>query len=243
MTMNISFERVGCNGHFVNVHETASFIMGFTETGFLLEDLPRLFSLAPGAVKELKQTHSNRIHFSSGIAGAAEGEPLPEGDGIILDERMKLGVIKTADCTPLFFWDDAGTIGGVLHIGWRGLLKGIEKKALELLTHTRTGVDFGQLKFLLGPAIEQTCYEVGPDLYEMFVNKGYRDDVFLRPGGEREKYLMDVKRGVRVSLNGMGIPDARISDTMLCTFCEGHRFPSYRRMRSGGRIYSFLVLK
>jgi len=161
-----------------------------------------------------------------------------------------MAVIETADCTPLFFWYHDSTnysIGGVVHIGWRGLLKGIEKKLLELLAAKFVNIDIRQLNVFLGPAIEKNCYEVGPDLYEMFSPKTYRDDIFspLDIKRDREyKYLLDVKKGIRLSLRESGIPDQRIWESTLCTFCEKDRFPSYRRCPiPGKRIYNFLLLK
>jgi YfiH family protein len=161
-----------------------------------------------------------------------------------------MAIIKTADCTPLFFWyhDDADcTIGGVVHVGWRGLLKGIEKKLLELLAVKFGTVDIRRLNIFLGPSIEKNCYPVGPDLYEMFSAKSYRDNIFSPFYSKKDrviKYLLDVKKGIRLSLKESGIPDQRIQASTLCTFCEKDRFPSYRRCPTPGkRIYNFLLLK
>jgi YfiH family protein len=235
-------QRKKFNGNFINVYETPRIILGFTEIHFSFTDLSRLF--APYKLIELKQVHSDIIHLSSQI------EPGSEGDGIILDQKETMAVIETADCTPLFFWYHDSTnyaIGGVVHIGWRGLLKGIEKKLLELLAAKFVNIDIRQLNVFLGPAIEKNCYEVGPDLYEMFSPKTYRDDIFspLDIKRDREyKYLLDVKKGIRLSLRESGIPDQRIWESTLCTFCEKDRFPSYRRCPiPGKRIYNFLLLK
>ena len=248
----IKFQRKKFNGDFVNIYETAQTIMGFTENHFSFQNLSRLFS--PYRLVELKQIHSDIIRVSSEI------EPGSEGDGIILDQKDTMAVIKTADCTPLFFWyyrDNDCSIGGVLHIGWRGLHKGIEKKLLVLLAEKFPDIDIQQLNIFLGPAIEKDCYEVGNDLYEMFSDKTYREDIFypfypdtsaIRTPRKDEayicKYLLDVKKGIRLSLIESGIPDHRVTESSLCTFCESDRFPSYRRCPvPGDRIYNFLLLK
>jgi YfiH family protein len=238
----MKFQRKKYNGNFINVYETPWIILGFTEIHFSFTDLSRLF----GSYKliELKQVHSDIIHLSSQI------EPGSKGDGIILDQKDTMAVIKTADCTPLFFWNHSSTecsIGGVIHIGWRGLLKGIEKKLLEFLAAAFANVDIRQLNVFLGPSIEKKCYEVGPDLYEMFSLKTYRDDIFspIYTNEDRKyKYMLDVKKGIRLSLKESGIPAQRIWESTLCTFCEKDRFPSYRRCPTQGkRIYNFLILK
>jgi YfiH family protein len=240
--VRMKLQRKKFNGNFINVYETPRIMLGFTEIHFSFTDLSRLFG--PYKLIELKQVHSDIIHVSSQI------EPGSKGDGIILDQKDTMAVIKTADCTPLFFWYHGKTgcsIGGVIHIGWRGLLKGIEKKLLELLAAKFVNIDIRQLNIFLGPSIEKNCYEVGPDLHEMFSPKTYRDDIFspLYTNRDRKyKYLLDVKKGIRLSLKESGIPDQRIWESRLCTFCEKDRFPSYRRCPTPGkRIYNFLLLK
>jgi YfiH family protein len=216
---------------------------------------------------ELKQVHADTLRFSSQITPGISDTPGTEGDGIILDQKQTVAIIKTADCTPLFFWDKGGAVGGVVHIGWKGLLKGIERKLLEVLREKFPVVDLGRLNFYLGPSIERKCYEVGPDLYEAFSIKTYRDKIFypFSPGTAEEtnssggnhlprkagatepgsrKYRMDVKKGIRLSLKEGGIKSHQIRESGLCTFCEVDRLPSYRRSPEiDGRIYNFLVLK
>jgi YfiH family protein len=238
----MKWQREKFNGNFINVYETPQIILGFTENNFSFADLSLRF--APCKLIELKQIHSDIIHISSQIT------PGSEGDGIILDRKNTMAVIETADCTPLFFWyhDSTGcSTGGVIHIGWRGMLKGIEKKLPELLAATFENIDIRRLNVFLGPSIEKKCYEVGPDLYEMFSPKTYRDKIFspLSPSRDRQyKYLLDIKKGIRLSLKESGIPGQRIRESPLCTFCEKDRFPSYRRCPTPGtRIYNFLLLK
>ena len=238
----MKLQRKKFNGNFINIYETPQIILGFTEMNFSFPDLSRHFS--PCKLIKLKQVHSDIIHISSQIEAGTEG------DGIILDQKDTMAVIKTADCTPLFFWYhrcNDFSIGGVIHIGWRGLLKGIEKKLLELLAAKFTTVDIHQLNIFLGPSIEKNCYEVGPDLYEMFSPKTHRDDIFYplyTSRNRKNKYLLDVKKGIRLSLKESGIPAQRIWESPLCTFCEKDRFPSYRRCPTPGkRIYNFLLLK
>jgi YfiH family protein len=238
----MKLQRKKFKGRFINIYETPQIIMGFTEIHFSLSLLSRLFNTYK--LIELKQVHSDIIRVSSQI------EPGTEGDGIILDQTDTMAVIKTADCTPLFFWYHGSTdssIGGVVHIGWRGLLKGIEKKLLKMLAEKFTSVNIRQLNVFLGPAIEKSCYPVGPDIYDMFSSKTYRDDIFYPLYTSRNKkckYLLDVKKGIRLSLRESGIPDQRIWESLLCTFCEKDRFPSHRRCPTPGkRIYNFLLLK
>ena len=244
--MDVTFKRKSISGYFFNYYEDDRIVFGFTERGFTPRALAGAFP--DFHLKELKQVHSDIVLFSSRIPTVQPSpeEPIMEGDGIILDETWTLAVIRTADCTPLFFRDRDYTVGGVVHIGWRGLYKGIEKKIPALLEERSIQPD--NLHFYLGPAIEKTCYEVGPDLYEKFSIKKYRENIFSKkPGRETGKYWMDVREGISLSLEEMGVPVQRITKSGLCTFCETDRFPSYRRDKGpddgNRRLYSFLALK
>ena len=225
-------KRTPFKGHFLNIYETKGVILGFTECDFSPDLLTQRFH--EYRLIDLKQVHSNIIHFSSRL------EPGAEGDGIILDQPGIIAVIRTADCTPLFFWDTEGSIGGVIHIGWQGLLKGIENELLKRLEEK--SIDINRLYFYMGPGIEKNCYEVGRDLYERFSCKHYREDIFSIHETKKDKFRMDVKKGIRLSLKESGILDSRVSASPLCTYCEPGRFPSFRRdPASGGRIYNFLA--
>jgi YfiH family protein len=238
MTIPVELIRKCVNGHFLNYYENDWIVFGFTEIGFKLNDLSTYFSTQAQQLLELKQVHSNIIRFASQMESGMEG------DGIILDEPATMAVIKTADCIPLFFRDSHYSIGGVIHIGWQGLLKGIEKKLVVLLEKEKS-IPLENLYFYLGPGIEKDCYEVGTELYEKFSSKSYRENIFFYKSFlKKTKYLMDVKKSICLSLGESGISPHRITDSAFCTFCEAQRFPSYRREKgTGSRIYNFLLLK
>ncbi|NIM11247.1 MAG: hypothetical protein GTO45_04580 [Candidatus Aminicenantes bacterium] len=252
--MNIAFEikRRTFNESVINVYENHWMILGFTEIDFLMEDLAQMFHISPSRLIELKQVHSDTIWFSSQLATGVE-RVQTEGDGIILDQRGRMAIIKTADCTPLFFWDQHYSSGGVIHIGWQGLLKGIEKKLVKLLDEKSPEFNLQQMVVFLGPSIEAKCYEVGLDLRENFSGKTYRDDIFYiyksisndnQTDHTSHQMVMDVKKGIRLSLIESGIPEDHIIVSPLCTFCQSNRFPSHRRHpESDQRIYNFLMLK
>lgn len=248
--MKIKCIRKPVGGHFLNYYQGQRIIFGFTEKDFELKDLASFFQVHAFRLVELKQIHSDIICFSSRIETAPpdQTEPAMKGDGIILDELNTMAIIKTADCTPMFFWDDDYSIGGVIHIGWQGLAKGIATNLLTILEKNSISPD--SLNFYFGPAIESGCYEVGPDLYERFASRFYRERVFSHHEEKPWKYLLDIKKGISLSLQEWGVPADRITDVGICTFCEAGRFPSYRQdKRSGatgencGRIYNFLLLK
>jgi len=229
--MNLNFERIPTRESTINICRNDGLIMGFTENGFAVGDLAD--TLQGRETVLLKQIHSNVIFPASKVV---QGD---EGDGLIVQEKGLVTVIKTADCVPLFFWNDERSIAGILHIGWKGLHLGIEQKLLEMLD--QYSVRPHELNFLSGPAIESTCYEVGPDLFEQFAPKHYRQEIFTPK--ENQKFWLDIKKGITLSLIQSGISGSRIHHLPLCTYCLYPRFPSYRKNgKTGQRIYNFIML-
>lgn len=215
-------------GETLFAHEEDNLIFGYTTRNFPPTVLKRLFPATP--ILFLRQVHADRI------VTPAEWHPGIEADGTILDGGGAVALIQTADCLPLFFFDDARQRGGVLHVGWRGLRQGIEARLAE-----RLGAGLGDFRFHLGPGIERGCYEVGEELPDQFAKKPYGSAIFSpsRPG----KYFLDLKAGLKLSLSALGVAAERISDCGLCTYCSRGLFPSYRRDGgTGRRIFNFLML-
>jgi len=209
------------------VHEEENLIYGYTTVDFTSTRLQALFPGQP--LLFLKQVHGVRI------LEEGEWQPASEADGLVVERGGGVAVIQTADCLPLFFFDDARRRGGVLHVGWRGLRRGIEERLAA-----RLGPALATYFFFLGPGIEGGCYEVGEELRQQFSEKAYAKDIFSksRPG----KLLLDLKAGLKASLGALGVPRERIGDCGLCTSCL-RLFPSYRRDgASGRRIFNFLAL-
>ena len=209
--------------------ENERIIFGFSEINFPAAALQRFFS--PRPLLFLKQVHSARIIH------ARAWRPVSEADGLVLENPGPVAVIQTADCLPLFFFADDYDVGGVIHIGWRGLAQGIENKLLEMLPGPRE-----KYFFYLGPSIEKKCYPVGEELVRQFTEKPYGAGIFTPQADGR--YLMDIKAGLVASLRLAGIEAKRIGDCGLCTFCSPELFPSYRRDgKTGKRVFNFLSLR
>jgi len=230
--MSIKIHRRKFKGHILNAFENNSMIFGFTEKAFPLSELVEYFQKVP--VVQLKQIHSDIILFSDQIKSGSSG------DGIILNQRNCLALIKTADCIPLFFWEETTRTGGIIHVGWRGLYLRIETKLLQILREL--GVNRENLVFYIGPSIEQKCYPVGSEIYESFSSHSFRDQVFQWKS--QDEFNLDLKLALTQSLINSGIAPERILNSKICNFCESQRFPSFRRhASSGNRINNFMLFK
>lgn len=225
----MNFKKEINKGSVFYLYEDKNFVTGFTEIGSEIEDIGEYFGIK--RIIQLEQVHGNKIFYSKEVKG------YPEGDGIIIQEKNVMAVIRTADCTPLYFWTPEGDTAGVIHIGWRGLHSGIGNNLLDMLR--KKGTDTNELSFFTGPAIEGNCYTVQQDVVDLFKDFSYSNRIFAKTP---EGYSLDVTRGVESCLIESGVPAENISRLGICTFCDP-RFPSYRRGDREKRIFNFISLK
>ena len=209
--------------------ENKKLILGYSEIDAEVEHIEEYF-IAEKTI-QLDQVHGNTIYFSNEVKG------YPEGDGLILNEKNVLAVIRTADCVPLFFWTGDNRTAGIIHVGWRGLQSKIGINLLNILNKMR--INTKDLLFFTGPAIEGKCYTVQQDVVDKFKDFRFSKEIFTKTP---EGYDMDVTKGIELCLIEQGIPAENISHSNICTFCNKN-FPSYRRGDIEGRIFNFILIK
>ena len=217
------------------VYYRSGFItFGFSETG--VKEAQVLEFLGVKQVFTPAQIHSDIILDSK----AFKFDQKPLGDGVIVFDVDQAVLIRTADCLPLFFWSDDFSCGGILHVGRSGLLAAIEKKALIMAK--KVGVKPESLNFLIGPGIAGSCYQVGKEIRDSFAEKSCSHEIFTPTGYDR--FLLDLKKGLILSLKEEGVEKNKIHDVGLCNHCLEDRFPSYRRQgQAAGRIFNFFMLE
>lgn len=177
-------------------------------------------------VARLKQVHGNRIIFTDdeGIFEA----PDPEGDGLI-NTSKGLGVAAAAaDCVPILFADEDGTVTAAVHAGWRGTLAEISSEVLRLID-ARYGVPPSRMRAVIGPSIKLCCYEVGEDVASLFMDKFGPGGGYLQEKGGG-KYMLDLPSMNAIILEREGA--GAIETLSHCTRCDGS-FYSYRREGKG----------
>lgn len=168
----------------------------------------------------LKQVHGTRVidldHGSE-----------REGDAAITRMRGTVCAFRVADCMPVLFADEAGTVVGGAHAGWRGLAAGVLEATVEAM-----GVPGANVIAWMGPAIGPRVYEVGEEVRAAFPEK----EAFSpsRPG----HWLLDLYAVARRRLESKGV--RRIFGGGYCTYTDRERFYSYRRDGSTGRMAALI---
>ncbi len=185
----------------------------------------------PASLVRVRQVHGVRVVRVDG-----EVDPATEADGLATaTPGVPVGVL-TADCVPLLFADGRGRVAAV-HAGWRGTVGDIAGVAVRELVALGARVD--ELRVALGPSICVDCFEVGPEVAEVFAPL-VPASVRTIPGARPH---VDLRRANRVLLERAGILPAHIDDAPPCTMHEPERFFSFRR--DGGQIgqqLSFVVI-
>jgi len=153
-----------------------------------------------------------------------------EGDAAITRRRNIVCAVMIADCMPVLFADDAGTVVGIAHAGWRGLSAGVLEKTI-----LKMNVEPQRLLAWLGPAIGPRAYEVGEDVRRAFAGHDYALAA-TRAG----HWNLDLYAVARQRIQAAGVRN--IFGGAFCTYTDRERFFSYRRDRDARRMAAAIWL-
>ncbi|MCX7991332.1 MAG: peptidoglycan editing factor PgeF [Proteobacteria bacterium] len=202
----------------------------------IINKISSYFPVNPKHIIFMNQVHSDMV-----IIKADKRPSFPQADGIITQMKGLALAVKSADCLPIFLFDNKNKVISAIHSGWRGTALKIVKKALKKFEQEFNS-NFSDIYVFIGPAINGSCYEIGKDVYQHFGFLGKkRADYFNR--AKNNKFYMDLKGINAYILEQEGIPPENIEICDLCTHCESALFHSYRRDGvNAGRNISFIIL-
>lgn len=204
------------------------------ELPLTLEQKERLFQQTDIPIQKLVnlvQVHQDRILSISSPQQYTQAS-LQEADGWITNLKNVPLVVRTADCLPVFLFDEAGCIG-LIHAGWRGTKLKIVTQAVDMMVR-QFHADLARIQVGFGPAIHQCCYEVGEEFVQHFPQETVKFN---------GRYHLDLVAANRNQLLQLGLKQTQIFDVDICTCCD-HNYFSYRREGSkAGRMISLMMLK
>ncbi|MSQ20833.1 MAG: peptidoglycan editing factor PgeF [Betaproteobacteria bacterium] len=174
-----------------------------------------------------------QVHGAA-VIDAASSPADPRADGAVTRKAGVVCCVMTADCLPVLLADEAGTAVGIAHAGWRGLAHGVIEATIG-----RMQAPPSRIVAYLGPAISRKAYEVGAELFELFVKKDAADEQsFIGKGGGKywcDLYSLATRRLVRLGVSA-------IYGGTYCTHGDAARFFSFRRDGQTGRMASLIWL-
>ena len=177
----------------------------------------------------INQTHSSICVDASSI------KKIVEADASFTINPGVVCAVLTADCLPVFVCKKDGSMVGIAHAGWKGLISGVIESLIE--SFQCNGAD---LVVHLGPAISKNYFEVGIEIKDLYLSKNSN---FARSFSfYRDKHYLDLYDAAKVILESFNI--TLISGGDRCTFKESDVFFSYRRDGiNSGRMAHLIWIK
>lgn len=177
--------------------------------------------VAGDALVTMHQVHSADVVT---VTGPMAPDARPRADAMVTaTPGLALGVL-TADCQPVLFADPKAQVIGAAHAGWKGAVTGVLEATLDAMV--ALGASRDQIAAVIGPAISQAAYEVGPEFLESFVDDD-PDNARFFTNGAGDRYLFDLPGFGLHRLRAAGVGHAEW--TRHCTYTDAARFYSYRR--------------
>lgn len=168
------------------------------------------------ALRVCKQVHGAAVLDAPTRARCAEAE----ADAIVVREPGDTAGVRVADCAPILLADPRSGAVAAVHAGWRGVVAGVLRAAVERLAPARPA----ELVAALGPCIGACCFEVGDEVAEQLVAASSPAARITREHGRPHASL---EQAIRAQLRSLGV--AELDAVGGCTFCDPARWHSYRR--------------
>ncbi|MEM7169347.1 MAG: peptidoglycan editing factor PgeF [Pseudomonadota bacterium] len=152
-------------------------------------------------------------------------EEAPQADAMVTrTPGLALGIL-TADCVPVLFADGEAGVVGAAHAGWKGALDGVVEATIGAMESL--GAMRKRVVAAIGPSIEQTSYEVGPEFPAPFLDQDVSHERFFERSPRDGHFQFDIKGYVESCLRRSGVSEIEVRPED--TYAEEGCFFSYRR--------------
>lgn len=177
----------------------------------------------------LRQIHGTHVVQAETAVG------VPDADAIVARTPGVVCAVLTADCLPVLFCTQDGSVIAAAHAGWRGLAAGVLEATLAAMGECPCDV-----MAWLGAAIGPAAFEVGDEVRAAFMQSHPEAVRAFVPARQPGKWLADIYVLARIRLNASGVN--AVYGGGLCTYTDAARFYSYRRDGRTGRMASLIWL-
>ena len=155
-----------------------------------------------------------------------------EADALLTAESNMALAIKSADCLPLILCSKKRNEIAAVHVGWKGLQKGIIENTMNSFKS-----DSDSIEAWIAPCISRNNYEVGRDVYDLFTHSDAESKKSFIAKEEKEKWLFGLKEEcIRRLLKY----DVNIISNRFCTYENNNLFYSYRRGGESSRMITLV---
>ncbi len=145
----------------------------------------------------------------------------PAADACITRNTMRACAVLTADCLPVLFAANDGSIVAAAHAGWRGLLAGVLEATVAAMQ-----TPAAELSCYIGPGISATHFEVGDEVRDAFCSADART-AFAFVANPSQRWQCDLPALAKFRLTQMGL--GAIYQSADCSYRDQDLYYSHRR--------------
>ncbi|MCB0370064.1 MAG: polyphenol oxidase family protein [Bdellovibrionales bacterium] len=198
-----------------------------------------LTDLFPYNFSELKQVHGDELVVLNHSKFRNSSE-LPIADAQTTSTKNLALLIKTADCMPIFIFDDSFEKILAIHAGWRGIANEITTKSINKVFSNSLN-----LNIVIGPHIKQESFEVDQDVKNQILNTVSPQErpLCYSESSKSGKYLIDLQAVLLLNLRNHFKKINFIITDLSSNTVTNSNLNSYRRdPKNLNRNFSFIVL-
>jgi hypothetical protein len=197
------------------------------------EKLAAFLGIPLDRIAGVRQVHGTTVvpvgddHAGAGMR--PEAPPIEDADGMVTATPGLYMLALSADCPPVFLYDTARRVAGLVHSGWKGTVGRISANAVALM-RDEFGSDPTGIVAAVGPGIGSCCYAVGDDVIRAAeaAFPGAWDGPFPLLEQRDGQVYFSLRDGVRRALLDAGLRPENVTAEDVCTAHRRDLFYSHR---------------
>jgi polyphenol oxidase len=187
-----------------------------------------------------EQAHSKHVHIctpSDSGAGFDSHPQIPDCDAMITNHANQFLMIRTADCTPVLFYDINTESIGAAHSGREGTRKNIVRQLINTM-QAEYYSNPADIQVWIGAGICRNHYQVSENIWQEF-NQSCIENSFINDNNDTTH--IDIQNIIYQQLVQAGIKPEMIYRNDVCTFESQEHF-SFRKDGTHNRQINLIGL-
>lgn len=170
-------------------------------------------------------------------------QSIPKTDAVVSNDRNTCLTVLSADCVGILFYDPVKQVIGAAHSGWRGTVKKIAAKTVQVMQE-QFGTHPQDVLVGLGPAISAEMYGVGQEVAEAAEEAFGSTFQLISRNAYTGQLHFNLWQAIEQALLEIGVSAQNIQHSGICTYRNPSRFFSYRRDKGQtGRFATGIMLQ
>lgn len=158
-------------------------------------------------------------------------------DALMTNEPNVFVGVTVADCVPILVYDQKNKAVAAIHAGWKGTVTELVRLTLEAM-QTRYNTNSRDCYAYVGTCIDETSFEVGPEVADQFAPEYKRVDAFTN------RLFINLRSANTKQLTHFGIPTAQIAISSFSTVLNNEDYFSHRLEKGQtGRLMAIIGIK